>query len=216
MIRTLDTRPRHSAFRAALVATAVVLAGCQEDLGSSPAAFDDAPILAEERLGSAVNSVRKTIGDPAAQPSQSDNGIIGVDGSPVSVVDEQPVTGAPTSGNDTIGQEKDQVAVTEPEENFEKSPEEPELPVEPPVLEWSAPLTREDGSSLADGEIRGYQLYYRLRHQEEFQTLFVKSDSGTRLPLEDFDPGAYEFSITTVDTDGLESRRSDPVAVDII
>ena len=216
MIRTLQARLRPAAAQSALVAAALILSGCQEDLGSSPAAFDDAPIVAEERLDSAVNSVRKTIGAPAAQPSQSGDGTTGVDGSPVSVVEEQPVAGTPVSGDDTAGQE--QVAVTEPapEESVEKSVEEPALPVEPPVLEWSAPLTREDGSSLADGEIRGYQLYYRLRHQEEFQTLFVKSDSGTRLPLEDFDPGAYEFSITTVDTDGLESRRSDPVSVDII
>jgi hypothetical protein len=211
MIRTLQARLRPAAAPTALVA-ALILTGCQEDLGSSPAAFDDAPIVAEERLDSAVNSVRKTIGDPAAQPSEPDDGTTGVDGSPVSVVEEQPVAGAPVTGGDAAGQDKEQVAITEPEETGERSLEEPE----PPVLEWSAPLTREDGSSLADGEIRGYQLYYRLRHQEEFQTLFVKSDSGTRLPLEDFDPGAYEFSITTVDTDGLESRRSDPVAVDII
>lgn len=216
MIRTLQARPRPAVARAALLATAVILAGCQEDLGSSPAAFDDAPLVAEERLDSAVNSVRRTIGNPAAQPSQSGDDTTGVDDSPVSVVEEQPVVGAPAPGDDTISQEEDQVAVKEPEQTGEKNLEEPELPVEPPVLEWSAPLTREDGSSLADGEIRGYQLYYRMRHQEEFQTLFVESDSGTRLLLEGFDPGAYEFSITTVDTDGLESRRSDPVAVDII
>jgi len=29
-------------------------------------------------------------------------------------------------------------------------------------------------------------------------------------------PGAYEFSITTIDVDGLESRRSDPVEVNLI
>jgi hypothetical protein len=29
-------------------------------------------------------------------------------------------------------------------------------------------------------------------------------------------PGAYEFAITTVDIQGLESRRSTPVNVDLI
>jgi hypothetical protein len=167
------------------VAAALILTGCQEDLGTSPAAFSDAPIVAEDRLNSVVNSVRKTIGAPAAQPSQSDDGTIGVDGSTVSVAEEKPAA-------------------------------ESTLPVEPPVLEWSAPLTREDGSSLADGEIRGYQLYYRLRHQKDPRTLFIKHNEGTRLTLDEFDPGAYEFSITTVDTDGLESRRSEPVTVNII
>lgn len=185
MIRTLQAWLRPVAAPAALVAAALILTGCQEDLGASPAAFDDAPMVAQGHLDSAVKSVRKTIGDPAAHSPQSDDDTTGVDGSPVSVVKEQPAA-------------------------------EPELSLEPPVLEWSAPLTREDGSSLADGEIRGYQLYYRLRHQEDYRTLFIKHNEGTRLTLDEFDPGAYEFSITTVDTDGLESRHSASVTVDII
>lgn len=216
MIRTIQARLRSAATPAALLATTVLLAGCQEDLGSSPAAFDDAPIVAEERLDSVVNSVRKTMGVPAAEPSQSDDDTTNVDNSPVAVIDEQPDTGTPTTGGNITNPDKEQVATTEPDQTTDTSQEKPALPEEPPVLEWSAPLTREDGSSLADGEIRGYQLYYRLRHQDEFQTLFVDSNEGTRLPLDGFDPGAYEFSITTVDTEGLESRRSDPVAVDII
>lgn len=208
MIRTFQTRLWSVVAPAALLASAAIMTGCQEDLGSSPAAFDDAPIIAEERLDSAVDSVRRTVGDPAADPEQTSNDTrTVVEESPVTVVKEETAGGEPAP---------DHVAHTEPEPEQPASKPEPELPQEPPVLEWSAPLTREDGSSLADGEIKGYQLYYKLRHKEEFQTMFVESDAGTRLPLEDFIPGAYEFSITTIDTEGLESRRSEPVVVDVI
>ena len=83
-------------------------------------------------------------------------------------------------------------------------------------LNWTAPLTREDGSSLKPGEIAEFRVYYRLRHQESFRVIRIESPSTTRLSLAEMTPGAYEFAITTVDIEGLESRRSAPVTVDLI
>ncbi|SNC77018.1 hypothetical protein SAMN04487881_3729 [Marinobacter sp. es.048] len=83
-------------------------------------------------------------------------------------------------------------------------------------LNWTAPLTREDGSSLKPGEIAEFRVYYRLRHQESFKVIRIESSSTTRLSLEGMAPGAYEFAITTVDIEGLESRRSTPATVDLI
>ncbi|WP_349520828.1 fibronectin type III domain-containing protein [Marinobacter sp. NFXS11] len=87
---------------------------------------------------------------------------------------------------------------------------------EPKELTWTAPLTREDGSSLTLGEIAEFRVYYRLRHQESFRVIHIESTSTTRLSLAEMAPGAYEFAITTVDIQGLESRRSTPVNVDLI
>ncbi len=92
-------------------------------------------------------------------------------------------------------------------------PEDPDPVAGRPTLHWDSPLTREDGSKLYPGEISGYRIWYRLRHQDEFQSMVVETDS---LSLADFEPGAWEFAISTVDVDGLESRRSDPVPVDLI
>lgn len=86
----------------------------------------------------------------------------------------------------------------------------------PRELSWTAPLTREDGSALAPGQIAGFRIYYRLRHQENYEVIRIESPSTTRLSLAEMAPGAYEFAITTVDTEGLESRRSTPVTVDLI
>lgn len=86
----------------------------------------------------------------------------------------------------------------------------------PKALSWSAPQTREDGSALKAGQIAGFRIYYRLRHENGFSVIPVDSPSRTSQPLTDLPPGAYEFAITTVDAEGLESRRSAPVLVDLI
>lgn len=85
-----------------------------------------------------------------------------------------------------------------------------------PTLRWEAPLTREDGSRLHSDDISGYRIYYRLRHEDKYEFIPLPGDAGTEYPLGDFPPGAYEFSITTLDDNGLESRRSDAVVVDLI
>ncbi|MEC7814862.1 MAG: fibronectin type III domain-containing protein [Pseudomonadota bacterium] len=86
----------------------------------------------------------------------------------------------------------------------------------PRALSWTAPLTREDGTALSPGQIAGYRIYYRLRHQSEFQVIKVPDGGTTRYSLAPFDPGAYEFAISTVDVNGLESQRSTPVVVNLI
>lgn len=88
--------------------------------------------------------------------------------------------------------------------------------IAPRELRWNAPLTREDGSALAPGQIAGFRIYFRLRHQASYQVIRIDSPSITRYALDGLPAGAYEFTITTVDNEGLESRRSEPVAVDLI
>lgn len=86
----------------------------------------------------------------------------------------------------------------------------------PKSLNWHPPQTREDGSALKPGSIAGFRIYYRLRHTNRFKVMLVDSPDRTSQPLTDLPPGAYEFAITTVDAEGLESRRSAPVLVDLI
>jgi hypothetical protein len=87
---------------------------------------------------------------------------------------------------------------------------------ERPTLRWEAPATREDGSRLYLSDIKEYRIYYRLRHQKAFKAIPLPVDKGTAFTLTRFKPGAYEFSVTAVDDQGRESRRSDGVAVDLI
>lgn len=84
-----------------------------------------------------------------------------------------------------------------------------------PTLTWSAPLTREDGSSLYPDQISGYRIYYRLKHENKLSVIPVDSPGQHQFRLNALPPGAYEFSITTVDDKGLESRRSTPVSINL-
>lgn len=85
-----------------------------------------------------------------------------------------------------------------------------------PHLQWLAPATRADGSKLYAGEIRGYRIYYKLRHQEALRTIDIDDAGMTSYPLQGFNPGVYEFSVSTLDVEGLESQRSETVSVNII
>ncbi|WP_148862140.1 fibronectin type III domain-containing protein [Marinobacter fonticola] len=65
------------------------------------------------------------------------------------------------------------------------------------------------------GDIEGYRIYYKLRDQRRYSTITVHSASDTSFSLSGFRPGTYEFSISTVDTEGLESRPSRALTVSI-
>lgn len=110
---------------------------------------------------------------------------------------------------ETFGQHK-------PAGNDIASAEEPRDYESPQELTWNAPLTREDGSSLALGQIAGFRIYYRLRYKEEYDIISIEDPATSHYSLENLPPGAYEFSITTVDDSGLESRHSEPVTADLI
>ena len=84
-----------------------------------------------------------------------------------------------------------------------------------PSLSWNAPMTRENGSKLYVGEIEGYRLYYRLRNQGNYRSVTLNGYDATSFQLNGLAPGIYEFTITTLDTEGLESRRSKPLAVNV-
>ncbi|TNE94450.1 MAG: fibronectin type III domain-containing protein [Gammaproteobacteria bacterium] len=87
---------------------------------------------------------------------------------------------------------------------------------QPKTLSWTPPLTREDGSALTHSQIAGFRIYFRLRHQQSFDTILIDDPSTTSYVLDNLPAGAYEFAITTVDLNGLESQRSDPVLADLI
>jgi len=76
------------------------------------------------------------------------------------------------------------------------------------TLTWTAPLTRADGSSLALGDINGYELSYG----QQASSLDTKADiSGqeTRFTIENLDKGKWYFQIRTYDYDNLYSSPTE-------
>lgn len=229
-----------------MVLLSLALAGCGGDSSSSSASGADnqqtstvsesprsaQPIQThdDDRQASPdPDAVNKSVADgeddatpsnQVAQPGEVIENPIFADPIPVPVPEDaqpDPVIaddGENTSQGDAGTDDDQEVAAPEPE--AEPEPEQPEPVAQRPTLQWDSPLTRVDGSKLYPGEISGYRVYYRLRHLDEFQSLEVEGPDSDSLKLDNFEPGAYEFAVSTIDVDGLESRRSDPVTIDLI
>ena len=88
----------------------------------------------------------------------------------------------------------------------------------PSNLSWTAPSTRVDGTPLAVEEIKEYRVYYTIDGTAPGtgEPIVVggtaASETVTLELLPRATPYVVSFSITTVDTDGLESARSDTVS----
>ncbi len=80
-------------------------------------------------------------------------------------------------------------------------------------LTWQAPVQRENGDSLKDGEISHYLVRWGQDPQKLEQTTEVSCASCQDMEyrVEDLEKGDWYFSVQTVDTDGNVSRRADPV-----
>jgi hypothetical protein len=82
---------------------------------------------------------------------------------------------------------------------------------------WTAPTTRADGSALAADEIASYNIYYKIDAGTE-QKITVTPSSATAKTVSlalaaKAAPYTIVSSMTTVDSDGLESARSNVVTM---
>ena len=88
----------------------------------------------------------------------------------------------------------------------------------PSDLSWEAPTTRVDGTALAAEEIKEYRVYYTIDGQAPGESVPIvvdgtaASETVTLELLPRAAPYVVSFSITTVDTDGLESAQSETVS----
>ncbi|UQG60180.1 fibronectin type III domain-containing protein [Marinobacter sp. M3C] len=82
------------------------------------------------------------------------------------------------------------------------------------TLSWQAPLNREDGGSLAMGEIGRYEVRYGLSADLESVNTSVQVEDGQRMSytVEGLSPGTWYFAIQTVDIAGLKSEWSEFVS----
>ncbi|WP_417565760.1 hypothetical protein [Marinobacter sp.] len=92
----------------------------------------------------------------------------------------------------------------------EPLPEET-IPVNAALLSWTAPLTRENGESLAMGEIAGFEVVYGSSAETLDQSLAIGDASVDQLLVDELTEGTWYFAIRTLDTDGNRSRLSEVV-----
>lgn len=96
---------------------------------------------------------------------------------------------------------------------------EPTTPTQPipsdPVLSWSPPATRADGTALPVSELGGYEILYGASAAEMTNKISVAKDK-TSHTLTGFAKGSYSFAIVAIDTDGNRSALSNSVTVNIL
>lgn len=85
-------------------------------------------------------------------------------------------------------------------------------------LTWEPPTARVDGTSLAQGEIAEYRVYYAVDGEvtTDSTTVAIGPDATSESVTLDLaprqEPYTVSFAATTVDTDGRESALSDPAS----
>ncbi|MCM0611342.1 hypothetical protein KFJ24_02490 [Marinobacter sediminum] len=89
------------------------------------------------------------------------------------------------------------------------------IPANAALLSWTAPLTRENGDSLAMGEIAGFEVVYGSGAENLDQSLAIGDASVEELLVDELTEGTWFFAIRTLDIDGNRSTLSEVVSKQI-
>jgi len=116
----------------------------------------------------------------------------------------------PTSGTTSGGTVADSGTQTSEPPATEPTPEVT-IPANAALLSWTAPLTRENGESLAMGEIAGFEVVYGTSAENLDNSLAIGDASVDELLVDELTEGTWYFAIRTLDTDGNRSRLSEVV-----
>jgi hypothetical protein len=130
---------------------------------------------------------------------------------------EPDTSGDVTSGGDTTTDTTTDETVadtgtdTDTSEPVTETTPEETIPANAALLSWTAPLTRENGESLAMGEIAGFEVVYGTSAENLDQSLAIGDASVDELLVDELTEGTWYFAIRTLDTDGNRSRLSEVV-----
>jgi hypothetical protein len=81
------------------------------------------------------------------------------------------------------------------------------------TLSWYPPTRNVDGSALTD--LAGYRIYYGRDPTVLGRTVAITNAGLTSYVIENLEPGQWHFVMTSVNSQGVESRRADPVSKSI-
>ena len=78
-------------------------------------------------------------------------------------------------------------------------------------LQWTAPVTRIDGTSLSLSHIDGFRIYYGPSPGNYSHRVDIADGSAQSATVTNLAAGTYSVVMTTYDINGLESGYSAPV-----
>jgi hypothetical protein len=186
--------------------TVLMFVGPQEVHSQSKSTSANASQKSDQRFDKAVWSNQKTRDQDQRGVQKKDQPSVQKKDQPSTQKKDQP---SAQKKDQRGAQQKDPLGVQKKDQQKEKA-------YHRPTIRWNAPAGREDGSRLYASDIKEYRIYYRLRHKEKYKAISLSASQKTSYTLSNFPPGAYAFSVTVVDVNGRESRRSDQVFVNLI
>jgi len=77
------------------------------------------------------------------------------------------------------------------------------------TLSWNPPTENTDGTSLTD--LSGYRIYYGRSESQLNRSVVINNPGLTRYVVENLAQANWFFAMTSVNSDGVESRRSPTV-----
>ncbi len=78
------------------------------------------------------------------------------------------------------------------------------------TLSWDPPTENTDGSALMD--LAGYRIYYGRSESQLTRSVVINNPGLTRYVVENLAQANWFFAMTSVNSDGVESRRSPTVS----
>lgn len=75
------------------------------------------------------------------------------------------------------------------------------------TLSWLPPTENVDGTTLTD--LAGYRIYYGRDNNNLTQVIVVNNPGLTRYVVENLTPARWYFKMTSVNTEGVESQRTE-------
>jgi hypothetical protein len=194
--------------------TVLMFVGPQEVHSQSKSTSANASQKSDQRFDKAVWSNQKTRDQDQRRVQKKDQPSTQKKDQPSAQKKDQP---SAQKKDQPSAQKKDQRGAQQKDPlGVQKKDQQKEKAYHRPTIRWNAPAGREDGSRLYASDIKEYRIYYRLRHKEKYKAISLSASQKTSYTLSNFPPGAYAFSVTVVDVNGRESRRSDQVFVNLI
>jgi hypothetical protein len=78
------------------------------------------------------------------------------------------------------------------------------------TLSWNPPIENTDGTALMD--LAGYRIYYGRSQDQLTRSVVIDNPGLTRYVIENLAQANWFFAMTSVNSDGVESRRSPTVS----
>jgi hypothetical protein len=83
------------------------------------------------------------------------------------------------------------------------------------TVEWTAPSQRENGDYLSISELKGYEIYYTTDISGKSAVINVKGGHTNKYDIDDLPADIYYFTMSAIDNEGLKSRMTDIIELDL-